>query len=116
MAIKTKLLLANDNGLEQEYPNAYLRIQKVVSAHADYEYFEKIDDPEQPDIAERLKWTDRYENSATVYVWADQIARENRAPTIHWFNIEFEWDPNKGGIFEQAYEKLKSIFEISEDI
>jgi hypothetical protein len=117
MGLKTKYILKNDTGYEQEYPEAYLKVQKVQSANPDYEFFEVVNDPEHPDIAERLSWINRLESNATVYVWADEIARKNRANPIHWFSFEFNYDlQSLDNIYQQVYAKLHQLFKDSEDL
>ena len=94
---------------------AYLKIQKIQTALVDYEFLENVDDPSRPDIAQELKWTTRQENSATIYVWSDKVARDNRAQIIHWFQVGFNYDLSiYENIYEQVYGRLKEIFPESE--
>ena len=87
MALKTDYTL-ND----VIHKNCYLRIHKIRTAMIDYEYFDKVDDPNRPLIAEELKWKIRNENTATVYIWDDNICRENRTVPLKHFSFEFDYD------------------------
>ena len=94
--------------------NAYLRIQNIKTENKDYEYFEKVEG--NPEIDEILRWVTRIENEATVYVWADKIARKNRAYVLNWFKFGFEYNLSAWtNIYEQAYSKLKEIYPEGED-
>jgi len=89
--------------------NAYLRVQSIRTENKDYEYFEKVGD--DPNIDERLSWTTRVETEATVFVWADEVARKNRAYTLNWFKFGFEYNLSEWtNIYEQAYQKLNQIY------
>lgn len=89
------------------YENAYYRISKVSSAIVDFEVFEKVDNPDKPKISEELKWISRVESSAKVFVWADAVARNNHARSVHWFSFDFQYDLNsQDNIYTQAYNAL----------
>lgn len=93
----------------------YMKVQKINSVSADFEFFENINDPTRPDVEQELKWIKRLENIASIYVWPDILARENRAQVIHWFTINFEYDLSAyENIYEQAYKRLKFIYPNSE--
>lgn len=94
--------------------NAYLRIQSIKTENKDYEFFEKVED--NPEIDEKLSWVTRVETEATVFVWADAIARKNRAYVVNWFKFGFEYNLTEwSNIFEQAYKRLKEIYPEGED-
>jgi hypothetical protein len=118
MGLQTKYILANpENGFEQEFPEAYLRIQSVTTNNVEYEFFENVNDPDYPDIAQRVSWVNRIETTANVYVYGDEIARKNRAQVIHWFSFTFDYDLDSlNNIYQQAYAKLHTLFQDSKDI
>jgi hypothetical protein len=117
MALQTQYILGEDDGIEYVYENAYLKIVKVITSNTDYEFFETVNDPNNPNIKERLSWINRLETDATVYVWSDTNARKNRAQVIHWFSFSFEYDLTKSeNIFQQGYAKLKFLFENTKDV
>lgn len=92
---------------KQVYPEAYLRIQKIQTAHLDYEFFAKSD---KEGVEEELRWITRLENIVTVFVWSDKVARDNRAIVVHWFTFEFDYDlTNPTNIYTQAYEHLNKL-------
>jgi hypothetical protein len=112
MALKTNYEL--DNVI---YSDAYLRIHKIRTVAVDYEYFENVDDPERPDIAQELKWKIRLESSATAYVWNGKESRDNRAQPLKWFSFEFEYDlDSPKNIYAQAYDALKTAKEFSDAV
>jgi hypothetical protein len=99
------------------YRDCYLRIHKVKSTMVDYEYFENVNDPDRPDIAQELKWKVRMESSATAYVWESVDGRENRAQPMKWFSFDFEYDlDNDRNIYQQAYDALKSHEKFSDGL
>lgn len=90
--------------------DAYLRIVKVKSSQVDYENFVNVDDPDNPNIAQRLEWTVRIESTATVFVWTDKAARDNRVPAVKWFDFDFDYDLHSNrNIYEQAYIAMKGL-------
>ena len=89
---------------KQVYPEAYLRIQKIQTAHLDYEFFAKSD---KEGVEEELRWITRLENIVTVFVWSDDVARDNRAIVVHWFTFEFDYElSSPENIYTQAYKWL----------
>ena len=91
---------------EQIYNDVYFKIQKIQTSSEDYEYFENVNDPEYPDIAQRLSWKKVYSNHATFYVWGSTEARKNNARPMHWFTVEFKYDiDSEKNIYVQAYEE-----------
>ena len=116
MAIKTQYIVEKD-GRRDEYPEAYVRVQKINTVNAEYEYFKNIDDPNRPDVSQEVAWERRIETTAVAYVWADEAARQNRAQVIDWFTFEFDYDLNDlDNIYQQAYAKIREIFTISDDV
>lgn len=94
--------------------DCYLRIHKIRTQMVDYEFFQVIDDPNRPNIAEELQWKVRGETTATAYVWSDKVARENRVQPIKHFSFEFEYDlTSPKNIYQQAYDALKTVPEFS---
>lgn len=88
---------------------AYIRVCRVRSANIDYEQFVDVNEPENPDIAQRLQWVMRVESSATAFVWADKVSRDNRAMALKWFEFDFDYDLNSDlNIYQQAYNALKA--------
>ena len=95
---------------EEILEGVYFKIQKIQTAAEDYEFFENVNDPKHPDIAQRLTWIKRYQNSATFYVWGSEEARKNNARPIHWFPFEFKFDINsQKNIYSQAYEEYMKV-------
>jgi hypothetical protein len=91
----------------QEFEHAYLRIQNVHTSNADYEKFEVVKDSSSGEEYEKLVWESKIESQATVFVWPDAGARQNRAYPIDWFSIEFQYNLSEhSNIFEQAYSAL----------
>lgn len=83
--------------------SAYLRIQNINTSNVDHEIYENI--PGTDD--QKISWQSYIKSSATLYVWADEIARQNRTHPIHWFTIEFKYDlKDPRNIYEQAYDQI----------
>ncbi len=110
MALKVKNFELPDKTILEE---AYLRISVITTANVDYDYLEPLLDSE--DVITR--WTTRLENRANVFVYGDEIARQNRVSPLNWFEFRFDFDlADNGNIYEQAYEHLKyNIYPESED-
>lgn len=99
------------------YDDCYLRIHKIRTVMVDYEYFETVNDPLHPEIAERLAWKIRLESSATAYVYANKAIRDNRAQPLKWFSFDFDYElENPRNIYQQAYDALKSTKEFKDAI
>jgi len=112
MSLKANLILD-----DQVFEGCIFRVQRVSSVNAEFEFFENVNDPEHPEIAQKVSWTNKFENIALVYVWPDEIARNNRAQTIHTFTFEFEWNPDVySNPFKLAYQKLKELYPEGIDI
>ena len=89
--------------------DTYIRIHKVNTVAVDNEFFETVNDPDHPEIHQKLSWKVTLQTEATAYVWGDQKARENRAQQLHWFKFKFDYDLNNpDNIYRQAYNALKS--------
>jgi hypothetical protein len=111
MAIKVKNYELPNGQILQD---AYLRVQSVYVENKDYEFFKKST---QEGIDEELTWITRLETKASVFVWADELARKNRAIASHWFTIEIDYQLSENeNVFEQAYRKLNKIFQNSENV
>lgn len=109
MAIKIKNFELPDKSVLEE---AYLRISVITTAHTDYEYLEPMVD--SPDLI--TMWTTRFDNRANVFVYGDEIARNNRVNPVNWFDFVFKFDLQvTDNIYTQAYHKLKEIYPESED-
>lgn len=92
---------------------AYLRVQNVLVENKDYEFFEKSD---KPDVELELKWITKVECRATVFVWADSMARQYRATALQGFTIEFNYELSQHtNVFEQAYAELSKRYSDIED-
>ena len=91
---------------DRVYSDAYIRIAKIHTHQVDYEKFEERDADDG--IVEQLTWVKREESRATVFIWADKIARDNRAQPLKWFAIDFEFKHDSDqNIYSQAYQCLK---------
>jgi hypothetical protein len=109
--------IANYERDSEIIPDAYFRVQNIHTQNADYEFYEPVEDPNDPTISERVSWKTRIESKATVYVWPDLGARENRAYPLAWFPLEFVYDPKSTlNIYAQAYEAVKQRFPGGQDI
>jgi len=107
MALKIKSFELPDKSIVEE---AYLRIATITTANVDYDYIEPLLD--SSDLITR--WTTRLENKAVVYVYGDEIARQNRVSPLNWFEFRFDLDVESPS-FNQAYEGLKLIYTEAED-
>lgn len=108
MALKVKNFELSDGTI---FENAYVRVQTVATANVDHEFIENL-----PDGNQIVRWKTKSQSSANIYVWPDAGARENRAVVQHWFKIDFEYDMSEWtNIYEQAYNKLKTLFPECED-
>lgn len=113
MALKVKNYELSDGTLLEE---AYLKVQSVGISNTDYEFFENNPNVELDGIDQILRWVTRTESNATVYVWADEIARRNNAHPLHWFKVDFVYDLSiHENVFEQTYKKLNILFPNSQD-
>lgn len=109
MALKIKeFQLPNGEIIE----NGYFRVQKIISANIDYEFFDK-----EQDEFEVMKWEVRNESTATFFIWPDETARQHRAQVIHWFtlNFVFNFESNEN-IYNQAYNALAKHYPSAERI
>lgn len=106
MALTVKNFELPDGTILQD---AYLRVQSIKTENRDYEFFEKVYD--NPDVDEKLSWINRIETEVTVFVWADEVARKNRAYVVNWFKFNIDYNLSEWqNIYEQAYHKLKQIY------
>lgn len=96
---------------KQILENSYLKVQSVTSSNNDYEYLETVSKDEQ-----KVSWISKIESKVTIFVWADELARKNRVPALHWFQFNLDYNLSEwSNIFEQAYYKLKEIYPEGED-
>lgn len=103
MALIAKFITKTDEIFE----NAYIKIQRIDTANIDYEFFKKSD---MPDVYQELTWINRIESNMKVFVWVDQLARNNRVAAIDWFTLDFIYDINSlDNIYTQAYKQLNKI-------
>lgn len=110
MALKIKNFELPDESILEE---AYLRIASLTSTNVDYEHYEPLLDSD--DVI--LRWTSRLENKANVFVYGDEIARQNRVSPVNWFEFKFDLDLTSAqNIYEQAYQKLKQIYPEGENV
>lgn len=101
------------------YRDCYLRIHKIRTQVSEYEYFETMSNSDSSKTAQVLTWKSRIETSANVYVWVDEMARQNRALPLKNFNFEFDFDLDSDrNIFQQAYDALKTTeaFSAAKDV
>jgi hypothetical protein len=97
MAIQTNFKVR-----EHIYPKAYLKIEKIISSNSDIEGYEENDGHQI------LVWKKLPIHTAVVFIYGDEIARQNNAYPIHSFHYEFEYDLKYGGnIYKKAYEALE---------
>lgn len=116
MAIKTYYTVEKD-GTKTEYPEAYIRVQKIQTVNAEYEHLKSVNNPEEPDVAQVVDWEKRIETSVTAFVWSDELARKNRAQVIDWFSFEFEYDlDDLDNIYQQAYKHIQKIFDNTKNV
>jgi hypothetical protein len=109
MALKVKNFELPDKTILEE---AYIRIMSISTANVDYDYLEPVLDGD--DVITR--WTTRLETKANVFVYGDEIARQNRVSPMNWFEFRFDlYLDSTSNIFEQAYLRLKQIYSESED-
>ncbi len=109
MALTIKNYELPDGSILEE---AYIRVQTVQTTNADYEYLEPI--PDSEDLI--TKWLTRIESQATVYVYADKPARDNRVSPLFWFQIPIHYNLSEWtNVFEQAYSKLRELYPTAED-
>lgn len=102
MAIQVNYDLTGKEG--EMYPSAYLRVQKVSLSSNMVERYEEDGD----NLV--LTYDNVPENVAIVYVYSDAEARWKNARPVHFFGIEFEYDPDSGeNVFKVAYEALKRL-------
>jgi len=100
MAVKVNY----DTGKEL-YPDAYLRISKIICSSELVEHYVNGDDDELI-----LKFEKVPKHIATVFVYPDREARMNNARALHYFGIEFPYDLEAGGnIYKKAYDALKKV-------
>jgi len=110
MAIKIKNYELPDSTILEE---AYLRVQNVTTAIVDYEHLQPSD---KEGFELETTWIKKIETKANIFVFADEIARNNGVAAVHWFPIEFAYDLSEhSNIYEQAYKALKLIYTESED-
>lgn len=103
MAVVVKNLELPDSTI---LADGYLRVQSINIAHTDKEHLVPISETEL-----MATWTTQVEAKANIFIWADKVARSNRAQVQHWFTFEFDYDLSvHANIFEQAYAKLKEIY------
>lgn len=116
MAIKLPYTVEKDGRID-EYPEAYIRVQKINTTNAEYEHLKSANNPEEPNIYQIVDWEKRIETSVTAFVWADELARKNRAQVIDWFSFEFEYDlDDLDNIYQQAYKHIQKIFDNTKNI
>lgn len=86
-----------------QYPEAYLKISKVISANVDSEFYEN-----QPDGSTLLKWISRPENIAFVTVFPDEDARRRNVRALESKGVFFDFDVKSDqNIYKAAYNSLK---------
>jgi hypothetical protein len=107
MAIKVNYSVGNDL-----YPGAYLKVQKIICSENMIESFE-----EQEDGTELLVYTKVPETIANIFVYPDEEARQNNARPLHYFGIEFKYDPESGeNIYKAAYAALKNVKRLKDEV
>ena len=92
--------------------SAYLKVHNINTNKVDYEKLEPIDGTD--DLL--TTWIPKIETSVLVYIYADELARKNQVAPIQWFEFNLDYDLNSNkNIFQQSYEKLKTIYPEGED-
>lgn len=105
MAVKTQFTYQGE-----AYPNAYLRIKKIILGVGDIG--ELKDRPDGNLYEEMVK---EYESHAFVFVYVDKEARDAGVPAITQFGIEFNYN-QKNNAWVDAYEALKNTEFVSTNL
>jgi hypothetical protein len=93
---------------DEELEFAYAKINNVLVQNTDYEFYENNPNYENDGIEQFLRYIKRVEATATVFVYADEIARNNNAHPLDWFTFKFDYDINStANPFEQGYKHLQ---------
>lgn len=89
-------------------PEAYLRVQSIVTANEEHEFLEPVGNTE--DL--RVSWVNNLVTRANIYVWADELCRQNRVSPVHWFAIDVPLQlTSTENIYQQAYRALGHRYE-----
>lgn len=97
MALKIAEYIMPDKSVVND---AYVRVKNITTENNDYEKLEPIEDTN--DLLET--WHTRMETRANVFVYADERCRRNQVSPIHWYSVEFNYDPESlNNIYQQAY-------------
>lgn len=94
----------------ETYPNAYLRIKKIILGVGDVGELK-----EQPDGNLYEEMVKEYENHAFVFVYVDKEAREAGVPAITQFGIEFNYNGEENP-WSAAYTALKNTEFVSTNL
>jgi len=95
---------ANFETTEDFYPDAYIKVHKVMGAMNNVEKY--IDD-ENGNLV--LSYDKVPEHSAIVYVYPDKRARDHVAIPCHQYMFDFDYDVNDGtNIYKTAYKQIKA--------
>jgi hypothetical protein len=96
---------------------AYAKITGITINNLDYEFYENNPNYETDGIEQFLKYIKRIESTATVFVFADELARQNNAIPLDWFTFKFDYDINSAiNPFGQAYKYLQTRYPNCEGI
>ncbi len=103
MALKVK----NYEHGENIYPDAYVKIAKIITSIDDVETF-----VDQPDGSKILVYEKLPTTIAQVYAYADEVARKNNAIPFHHFAIEVPYDCQANpaeNIYSESYYALANL-------
>lgn len=107
MAIKVNITFQ-----EKVYPEAYIKINKIVTSNSDVEFYEN-----QPDDTQILKWLKSPTHTANVLVYSDQEARSRNVIPIDQRRFDFDYDLVGTGfgmnIYAAAYNQFKESLKVN---
>lgn len=104
MALKIAEYIMPDKSVVND---AYVRVKNITTENNDYEKLEPIEGTN--DLLET--WHTRMETRANVFVYADEGCRRNQVSPIHWYSVEFDYDPESlNNIYQQAYLAVSKKF------
>lgn len=91
-----------------QYPEAYLKINKIISTNNDLEFYENL-----PDGTQILRWKKNPHNVASIVVYSDKGARDNNVIPLDHRLFEFKYNIQgyDENIFEVAYREFKKSLE-----
>lgn len=107
MAIQATYTFERDD-IKHVIPNAYLRVIKIITSVEDVEVFKDMP-PNDDNIAQMLVYDKQIKCTGVAYVYGAKEARDNHAYPLDGFTFEFKYNPAVSNVFEQAYQKIKTL-------